>query len=916
LPASSDISFSALLAGRNDVSNPLKIVVADSNATAAAALKAVLDGLLVGPGASRAAAFFSGHLNWTGTIYSASDVNTHDADVVVSNNARSGKPVDSYLWASESQITDTQAKDTGIGDNIKKGLLNISTSSDFDGSNHASGTYNGTDGLIHNDNIQDVMFHELFHAATAEKFGAEVSVSDRLYAEQIAVFATNAVRYVEISKPERMGHNDGIPHTSSLSQTNYILANSVIGFGWNGSNMVFRTEDHSGSMIGGLAGGAVSFTERTYWRNSIVGGELVRNYVTVERYVSGNSIFGNLSLDSTTSSLAGQSILNGGVGAYSIAMQYALSAKGMAAQISDVEGNGNHLTGIGADQKRTVLVAAERFQDLKQDGNMIDWNGPVRSSNGSSLDTFYLQDESSSLGAILLGGAGFQGGGIDLSQGSDVIRAGNGSDVIMVGGGLSLTKANEAYGSGGDDILIGGSGKDHLSGGDDDDILIGRGGGDTLDGGDGFDVVSYRGMSDGVDVDLTKVLQTGTGAASGDSLIGIEAVFGTDHDDWFKGAGNSNFFGEGGTDEFHLGSGDAGFGGSSEDLFFLEGSGARAYGGDQDDVFMLMTAGSFLIDGGDGTDGINASQLVGSAIVYDIAAKTMTIGTAVAFDVSTVELFDFSNTSYTILGDGNVNSLHGWQHATNVHGVLDGGSGDDILTGGFYDTLIGGIGADTFHLKGGDLAIGGAGNDVFNISSGLGGRIAIADFKPGDVLNIDGIQYTGQSLSANMVGSYEQGTFMTQYQGGYNWMQSGFINYATFEFTSSYATMKYETPAWVVYSNPWNGGYSGDPITGQTRMTHTSGKTESFVWDQSKDVGLLTLSNGSVVTEIVFGSVSEAGIPFEHFRNMATTYFARPGESKYMAGMEVDFHGSHPGSFGDVSSQLASFANYDGFTIM
>ena len=853
---------------------PVGIKVVDSDPVAFAILRDAVDGIFANSVASN---FFGA---WSfGGVASANPLNVPDR-VIVANNARSDADgqQDVYSAIAPENISDSAVALTGVGGDGTRGLVNIySGTSSLNSSYVASGYNDVVDGTRYKPSLSETLFHEMFHALSIPGMSRQTTTSDFMYQEQIAVFATNAVYNKQHGGHERMGHTAGDTFGSSLAQTTYINPNWTIGFNWNGANAVFRTEDHSGAMLGGSES---SYTERTYHRNVAIDGDQIRNYVTVERYVSTGSIIGGSAIDQITSQLSSQSILYGGASQYGIAKSYGIQAVQMASQISSLLDTRTHLNSISYDQSRTVLVAVERFTDyrstLPKDGSMTysDWTGPAKASDGSALGKFYIFDQASSVGAILLGGSGFDQSRVDLADGVDIIRAGNGNDLIVVGGGSNGNSFNEAYGGGGDDILVGGIYKDHLFGGAGDDVLIGRGGGDILDGGADFDVVSYRGMSDGIDIDLTNVIQTGTGAASGDSLIGIEAVFGTDHDDWFKGAGNSTFFGEAGSDEFHLGSGDSGFGGSSDDLFFLEGNGARASGGDQDDVFILKTAGSFVIDGGDGTDGINASELVGVAVVYDIAAKTMKIGTAAAFDVSTVEVFDLSNTSYRIMGDVGDNVLHGWNHASNVHGLLFGGVGNDTLNGGHGDTLSGGAGNDIFNLMPGDFAIGGTGSDTFHITTSMTGVIRISDMKPEDILIIDGVRYQGRTTEA--LSTPDQYYSYEMYEPYYS-MAWHFKDVIT--NVSSYDTSTVQKDYLVRVDA--RGSVMGNLTSGLWNEVEIGGKSESFVYDQAKDVGVLKLKNGQNEIDIVFDHMSQTGISYQASITPALT---SPGDVPHVYG--------------------------------
>ena len=89
-------------------------------------------------------------------------------------------------------------------------------------------------------------------------------------------------------------------------------------------------------------------------------------------------------------------------------------------------------------------------------------------------------------------------------------------------------------GSGDSDKLSGTDADEELDGGAGDDLLEGGAGADMLMGGAGFDIASYRTSDAGVEVSL----QDGTGMgghAEGDTLTGIEALEGSEHNDKLTG---------------------------------------------------------------------------------------------------------------------------------------------------------------------------------------------------------------------------------------------------------------------------------------------------------------------------------------------------------------------------------------------
>jgi len=130
------------------------------------------------------------------------------------------------------------------------------------------------------------------------------------------------------------------------------------------------------------------------------------------------------------------------------------------------------------------------------------------------------------------------------------------TDTTVVG-----TDGNDRImGKSGDDILYGGDGDDELYGadkpgqplefevGDDflyggagNDLLVGGAGADHLDGGEGIDTAGYAESPEGVTVNLRDGTGSG-GHAAGDTLVDIENVIGSAHDDVFIGNADDNLF--------------------------------------------------------------------------------------------------------------------------------------------------------------------------------------------------------------------------------------------------------------------------------------------------------------------------------------------------------------------------------------
>ena len=168
------------------------------------------------------------------------------------------------------------------------------------------------------------------------------------------------------------------------------------------------------------------------------------------------------------------------------------------------------------------------------------------------------------------------GSGNDLVAGNAVanhINGGDGNDRI--------------WGNGGDDILEGGAGADRLEGGF---------GADMLDGGPGFDTASYHNSAAAVLVRLHDARAVRLGDAEGDTLVNIEHLVGSEHNDILAGDGEDNVLrGGGGHDDLY--GGPAG----GDDEMYGDAGDDRIFGGRGDDT-LTGGEGNDLLKGGPGED--------------------------------------------------------------------------------------------------------------------------------------------------------------------------------------------------------------------------------------------------------------------------------------------------------------------------
>ena len=329
-----------------------------------------------------------------------------------------------------------------------------------------------------------------------------------------------------------------------------------------------------------------------------------------------------------------------------------------------------------------------------------------------------------------------------------------------------------------DDVLWGGMGNDTLRGGAGDDRLIGGPGGDVLDGGahgEMGDTADYA-MSDArVHVDLASPFDRDDddpgpvygGHAEGDSLQGIENIWGSRYSDELIGNHVANMlFGRGGNDKIMGGRGDDSiWGDAGADLLMGDRGDDMLFGGDDDDLLeggigddILMgqagddvlegDAGNDILEGGMGADDLDggSNTTAGDTAAYTMSDEGVTINLAHAQDASPltpgpsggdaagdtlkgIENLRGSDDDDKLTGDPEANKLYG----NMGDDMLMGAEGNDMLRGGKGDDeLDGGDGNDTIQGdKGDDVLTGGDGNDTFVLMEGDGDD-TIEDFESGE----------------------------------------------------------------------------------------------------------------------------------------------------------------------------------------
>jgi Ca2+-binding RTX toxin-like protein len=303
---------------------------------------------------------------------------------------------------------------------------------------------------------------------------------------------------------------------------------------------------------------------------------------------------------------------------------------------------------------------------------------------------------------------------VDGRRGDDRLR------VDESNGAFTTTTPTELNGQRGNDTLIGGS-ADTLNGGDGNDDLVGGSGAETLIGGDGNDVADGN---QGADV---AYLGAGNDRFVWDPGDGSDVVEGQ------GGYDAMTFNGSNGAEQFDVSSSvgrvrfQRDLGNITMDLDGVEEIDANALGGaDQltvgklagTDLREIRTdlagAGGSIDDGSadrvtvlgtNSPDRITAAGSAGHVTVNGPVARLDVIHAQAAQDQLEIDALD---------GDDVVDGSRLAADAIQLH--VDGGDGNDVLTGGAgADTLLGGAGDDVLNGGPGDDTLdGGSGTNVVN----------------------------------------------------------------------------------------------------------------------------------------------------------------------------------------------------------
>ncbi|MDD1457457.1 calcium-binding protein, partial [Dolichospermum sp. ST_sed7] len=262
-------------------------------------------------------------------------------------------------------------------------------------------------------------------------------------------------------------------------------------------------------------------------------------------------------------------------------------------------------------------------------------------------------------------------------------------------------------------------------------ILNGGLGADTLDGATGIDTASYANASAAVTVNLALTTAQTGGEATGDVLLNIENLLGSNFNDTLSGNTGNNIL-------------DGGFGNDS------------LTGGTGNDIYIVDS-------------------------VDDLVTETSTLATEIdTVQASVSYILNANVENLLLLGTGNINGT-----GNSSNNAITGNSGNNIniLNGGLgADTLTGGIGNDTYLVDNtGDIVTETStlATEIDTVQASIS-YILNANVKNLLILGTGNINGTGNSLNNNITGNSGNNTLI----GG---LGADTLNGATGIDTASYA---------------------------------------------------------------------------------------------------------------------------------
>ncbi len=341
----------------------------------------------------------------------------------------------------------------------------------------------------------------------------------------------------------------------------------------------------------------------------------------------------------------------------------------------------------------------------------------------------------------------------------NVLIGGAGDDTLRGGAEVNVADGNDVTTPGGDH-LVGGPGADMLDGGS----SLAEGADtpdDDTDDVQHIDWAVYRGAMEGVIVNLATGMGMG-GEAYGDTLVNIELVWGSTHDDTFIASNGTDLIhGDAGSDTVSYEASEMGV---TVSLDTDNTSATPVTGDGTEDSPYVFPAGLTGDNPAVGDLDLNGVQPVLETPDEDESEDNVNTNGARGDRLGSIENLTGSAEDDMLTGDANPNVLKGMGGKDTLAGgggndTLMGGDGDDMLSaasgenmlvgGAGDDTLTGGTGDDTLNGGGGDDDLSGGGGDdtfVFSPMDGAGDSDAILDYTDGDMIDLSAFELTEEQL--------------------------------------------------------------------------------------------------------------------------------------------------------------------------
>jgi Ca2+-binding RTX toxin-like protein len=373
------------------------------------------------------------------------------------------------------------------------------------------------------------------------------------------------------------------------------------------------------------------------------------------------SIVGSAFADELTSAGSSDSQLHGGTGNDILTAVYGFNTQLYGEEGNDTLIGGQPFSYLYGGEGDDILIGADGETLDGGNGNdtyyiQVNPRNPIILENTNTLagidriysaEDFSLEDRARGVEQLFLTGTSTSGVGRDLL------------DDLLVGN----SEMNVLTGLGGSDLLFGGGGTDTLSGGNGADNLWGGAGSDVHFGGDDA-AIDYARYDDANWGNLTIRLDfanLNTSIAAGDTYVGIEGLVAGSGNDILVGNNASNYLlGVGGNDQIY------GQGGSD-----------YLYGGDGTNQ-LWGGSGSDSHTGGAGIDYARYDDTNWGNLILRLDAAMQNTGVAAGDIYNSIEGLVGGLGNDLVVGDQNANYLFGGGGVDSLFGSL----GNDYLNGG------------------------------------------------------------------------------------------------------------------------------------------------------------------------------------------------------------------------------------------